>query len=83
MMNLVRHAANSRSDRGMGKKGVHHHMSITTCTNTNETCQLDYKYFIFCKNFNSMLIVNNGTEMEENDIVKKKQLESIEVVSQY
>jgi hypothetical protein len=30
-----------------------------------------------------MLIVNNGTEMEENDIVKKKQLESIEVVSQY
>jgi hypothetical protein len=30
-----------------------------------------------------MLIVNNGTEMEENDIVNKKQLESIEVVSQY
>jgi hypothetical protein len=30
-----------------------------------------------------MLIVKNGTKMEENDIAKKKQLESIEVVSQY
>jgi hypothetical protein len=30
-----------------------------------------------------MLIVNNGIEMEENDIVKKKQLKSFEVVSQY
>jgi hypothetical protein len=30
-----------------------------------------------------MLIVKNGSEMEENDIVKMKQLESIEVVSQY
>jgi hypothetical protein len=27
-----------------------------------------------------MLIVNNNTKMEENDIIKKKQLESIEVV---
>ncbi len=33
--------------------------------------------------FNSMLIVKNGTKMEENDIVKKKHLKSIEVVSQY
>jgi len=30
-----------------------------------------------------MLIVENGTEMEENDIVKKKQLKSIEVVAEY
>jgi hypothetical protein len=30
-----------------------------------------------------MSIVKNGIEMEENDIVKKKQLESIEIVSQY
>ncbi len=30
-----------------------------------------------------MLIVKNGIEMEENDIIKKKQLESVEVVSQY
>ncbi len=37
----------------------------------------------FCKNFSLMLIVKNGSEMEENDIVKMKQLESIEVVSQY
>ncbi len=37
MMNLVHHAANSRSNRGMGRKGVHHHMFVTTSTNTNET----------------------------------------------
>lgn len=82
MMNLVHHATNSRSNRGMGRKGVHHHMSITTSTNTNETCQLDCKYPIFCKNFNSMSIVKNGTEMEENDITNKS-LKLIKVVSQY
>jgi hypothetical protein len=37
MMKLVRHAASSQSNRGMGRKGVHHHMFVTTCTNTNET----------------------------------------------
>ncbi len=66
-----------------GRKGVHHRMFITISIDTNETCRLDYKYPIFCKKFSSMLIVNNGTKMEENDIVKKKELESIEVVSQY
>jgi hypothetical protein len=30
-----------------------------------------------------MLIVKNDIKMEENDIAKKKQLESVEVVSQY
>jgi hypothetical protein len=30
-----------------------------------------------------MLIVKNGSKMEKNDILKKEQLESIEVVSQY
>jgi hypothetical protein len=30
-----------------------------------------------------MLIVKKGTKMEKNDIAKKKQVESIEVVSQY
>jgi hypothetical protein len=29
------------------------------------------------------LIVKNDIKMEENDIAKKKQLESVEVVSQY
>jgi hypothetical protein len=29
------------------------------------------------------LIVKKGTKMEKNDIAKKKQVESIEVVSQY
>ncbi len=53
---------------------VHHHMFITIGIDTNETYRLAYKYPIFCKNFNSMLIVKNGIEMEENDIVKKKQL---------
>jgi hypothetical protein len=66
-----------------GRQGVHHHMFITIGIDTNETYRLDYKYPIFCKNLSSMLIVKNGTEMEENDIIKKKQLESIEVVSQY
>jgi len=55
-----------------GRKGFHHHMFVTICIDTNETCLLDYKYHIFCKKFSSMLIVNNGTKMEENDIVKKK-----------
>ncbi len=58
-------------------------MFITIGIDTNETCQLDYKYPIFCKNFSSMLIVKNGIKMEINDIVKKKQLESMEVVSQH
>jgi hypothetical protein len=49
-------------------------MFITIGIDTNETYRLAYKYPIFCKNFNSMLIVKNGIEMEENDIVKKKQL---------
>jgi len=66
-----------------GRKGVHHHMFLTIGIDTNETCRLNYKYAIFCKNFNSMLIVKNGIKMEENDIAKKKQLESIEVVSEY
>ncbi len=82
-MNLVRHATNSRWNHGMGKKGVHHHMSVTTHTNTIQTHQLNCKYPIFYKNFNSMLIVKNGTKMEENDIAKKKHLKSIKVVSQY
>jgi hypothetical protein len=30
-----------------------------------------------------MSIVKNGTEIEHDDIINKKQLESIEVVSQY
>ncbi len=30
-----------------------------------------------------MLIVKNGIEIENDDIINKKQLESIEVVSQY
>ncbi len=58
-------------------------MFLTIGIDTNETYWLNYKYPIFCKKFNSMLIVKNGTKMEENDIAKKKQLESIEVVSQY
>ncbi len=66
-----------------GRKGLHHHMFITIGIDTNESYWLNYKYPIFCKNFNSMLIVENGTEMGENDIVKKKQLESIDVVSEY
>lgn len=44
---------------------------------------LNYKYLIFCRNFSSMSIVKNGTEIEHDDIINKKQLESIEVVSQY
>ncbi len=83
MMNLVCHATNSRSNHGMGRKGIHHHMFVTIGIDTNEICRLNCKYPIFCKNFNSMLIIKNGIKMEENDIVKKKQLESIEVVSQY
>jgi len=62
-----------------GRKGFHHHMFLTIGIDTNETCRLNYKYPIFCKKFSSMLIVKNGTKMEENDIAKKKQLESIEV----
>ncbi len=58
-------------------------MSIIAGTHTNENRQLDDKYPIFCKNFSSMSIVNNGSEMEGDDIVKKKKLESIKVVSQY
>jgi len=83
MKNLVCHVTNSRSNHGTRRKGVHHHMFVTIGIDTNETCQMDYKYSIFCKNFSSMLIVKNGTKMEENDIFKKKHLESIEVVSQY
>jgi hypothetical protein len=83
MKNLVCHVTNSRSNHGTRRKGVHHHMFVTIGIDTNETCQLDYKYSIFCKNFSSMLIVKNGTKMEENDIVKKKHLKSIEIVSQY
>jgi len=49
-------------------------MFVTIGIDTNETCWLNYKYPIFCKNFGSMLIIKNGIEMEENDIVKKKQL---------
>ncbi len=82
-MNRVCHATNPRLNHGMGKKDVHHHIFITIGTNTNETYRLDYKYPIFCKNFSSMLIVNNGTKIEKNDILKKKQLESMEFVSQY
>jgi len=55
-----------------GRKGVHHHMFVTIGIDTNDTYRLGYKYPIFCKNFSSMLIVKNGTKMEENDIVKKK-----------
>jgi hypothetical protein len=63
------------------RKGVHHHMLLTIGIDTNETCWPGYKYFIFWKNFSSMLIVKNDTKMKENYIAKKKQLESIEVVS--
>ncbi len=58
-------------------------MFVTIGIDTNEIYRLNCKYPIFCKKFNSMLIIKNGIKMEENDIVKKKQLESIEVVSQY
>ncbi len=56
-------------------------MLLTIGIDTNETCWPGYKYFIFWKNFSSMLIVKNDTKMKENYIAKKKQLESIEVVS--
>jgi hypothetical protein len=53
------------------RKGVHHHMFVTIGIDTNETYQLDNKYPIFCKNFNSMLIVKNGTEMEEMTLLRR------------
>jgi hypothetical protein len=56
-------------------------MFIAASKHTNDNCQLNYKYPIFCKNFSSMSIVKNGIKMEEDDIVKKKELESIKVVS--
>ncbi len=68
MTNLVRHVVESQSNCGMGRKGVHHHMSITVGTNINETGQLNYKYPIFCRKFSSMLIVNNDIQMEDDII---------------
>jgi hypothetical protein len=46
-------------------------MFVTIGIDTNETYRLDYKYPIFCKNFNSMLIVKNGTEMEEMTLLRR------------
>ncbi len=82
MTNLVCHATNSRSNCGMGGRASPSYV-LKHKHQYKWNLLADYKYPIFCKNFSSMLIVKKGTKMEKNDIAKKKQVESIEVVSQY
>jgi hypothetical protein len=50
MKNLLGHATESLSIRGIEQKGGHHHMFEIARTHTNESCQQDYKYPIFHKN---------------------------------